>query len=98
MQELLTYINSNTFIGIPLDIIAHFFVGMIFIVLGLLLNIKFSHLLFGLFVLTSVKEIRDILYYSSPLLENIKDYFFSFLYALILIPVRIKLKGSDWKN
>jgi hypothetical protein len=98
MNELLTYISSNNLAGIPMDIVAHFLVGMIFIILGLVLRVQFGVLLLGLLFLTTVKEMRDFIVYSSPILETMKDYFFSFLYAFILIPVRIRLKGDDWIN
>lgn len=96
MQELLSYINDNSFLGIPMDVVAHFMVGAFIVISGLMFRIPFGAVLVVLFTLTTAKEVRDFLVYNSPLDENIKDYFFSFLYPLILTPVRMSLKGENW--
>jgi uncharacterized BrkB/YihY/UPF0761 family membrane protein len=95
MNDLFEYINQNDIFGVSLDIFAHFFVGMFITIVGLMLRISFSVVLIFLFGIELTKELSDYLNYNSPISENIKDFFFTFLYPLILAPVRIHLKNEE---
>lgn len=94
------FITDNSFIGIPLDIFAHFFASM-FITLGLLkVKVSIKRTFVVILVIALIKECIDWKYNTrhtgeERFYESIKDIFVTMIYPSILWYIRSRRKTKN---
>lgn len=96
--ELQEFINANSFAGIPLDILAHFFVSALITILLLKLKVRFKFTFFIILLIAILKEILDWHRQVSPeVLESAKDILVTLLYPIIIYKIADRKKKLSKK-
>lgn len=95
MSEILRFISSYRIVGIiPLDLLLHFLVGMIWTIVGLRKDYSFKFVCIGLIIIALLKELYDYNFvYITHWSEYVSDFLVTLVYIAILFFTR-KLKTN----
>ncbi len=97
--EIQEFINDNTFIGIPLDILAHFFVSAILSIFLLALRIRFSITFCIILFIAIIKEILDWHRQVNPdFFESLKDIVITLIYPVIIYKINERKNKKKLKK
>ena len=95
MSEILKFISSHKIVGIiPLDLLLHFLVGMVWTIVGLKQRYSFKLVCLGLIAIALLKELYDYNFvYITHWSEYVSDFLVTLVYIVILFFTR-KLKTN----
>lgn len=102
IYALFDYITDNKLMGtIPLDILAHFFIGALLTIIFLKLKLQHIIVLFLLALIATIKEIWDFQRMVDPdFLESLKDILItlSFCFFTYLIKIYKRIESLKFRN
>lgn len=81
VKLLFQYVSHTTLFGfLPLDIVAHIFIG--FLIFRIMIHLRFRIVttLVTIFLLEFLKELYDSTTLVNDMTEHLKDFFFTFVY------------------
>jgi hypothetical protein len=97
ITKVLQFISTYKIVGIiPLDLVAHFLVGMVWTIIGLKKDLSFKVVCTGLFLIALLKEVYDYSFvYVTHWTEYASDFAITLLYIVVLFFVRKLKKNLD---
>jgi hypothetical protein len=100
MGAIFGFISKYQIFGvIPLDLTLHFFIGMIWTIVGLKKNISIGKVALGLFIIAAGKEANDFFFhYRTHWSEYASDFGITMLYVVVVYFVRKTKKKLEPKS
>lgn len=88
IRNFLEWVSSNDFLGMPLDILFHFFGGMLFTLICLKIHIRFIWIFSAVVILSLLKEVFDSSTMTWTWIEATKDVLVTILFPAIYWSVK----------